>query len=60
MPLLEGGLHSMHPFVEEASRNALDVSAGRQVHQVERTQWPGEGLAYSQLLETHSSQCDND
>jgi hypothetical protein len=57
MPLLEGGLHSMHPFVEEASRNALDVSAGRQG---ERTQWPGEGLAYSQLLETLSSQCDND
>jgi hypothetical protein len=30
MSLLEGDLHSMHPFVEEASRNALDVSAGRQ------------------------------
>jgi hypothetical protein len=57
MPLLEDGLHSMHPFVEETSRNALDVSSGRQV---ERTQGPGDGLAYSQLLETLSSQRDND
>jgi hypothetical protein len=23
MPLLEGGLHSMHPFAEEASRNEM-------------------------------------
>jgi hypothetical protein len=57
MPLLEGDLHSMHPFVEEASVNPLDVAASRQV---ERTQWPGDGFAYSQLLETLSSQCDND
>jgi len=32
MPLLEGGLHSMHPFVEETSRNEMLLMC----HQVDR------------------------